>query len=87
MEEILSDKTKFQLINFEDKENKELRYLQDVETAINITLRELRDGNLITDKEYKRFSPTGSQPGILYGCSKIHKQLGGNCPPFLPIFN
>ena len=84
MEEILSDKTKFQPINFEDKENKELSCLWDMETAINITLRELRDGNLITGKEYKRLSPMGSQPGILYDCSKFHKQLVRNCPPFRP---
>ena len=87
MEEIESDKTKFLPINFEAKENKELRYLWDMETAIDITLRELRDGNLITDKEYKRLSPTGSQPGVSYGCSKIHTQLVGNCPPFRPILS
>ena len=26
-------------------------------------------------------------PGILYGVSKVHKQLKNNCPPFRPILS
>ena len=31
--------------------------------------------------------PRGSQPGILYGLTKIHKRIAGNCPPIRPILS
>ena len=62
-----------ELAEFENKENKELRYILNMEGAIKTTLKGLLDKQCISKDEYERLLPIGSQPGILYGCAKIHK--------------
>ena len=84
---ILSDETKFELAKFQNKENKELRYLLNMEEAIKTTLKDFLGKKCISKGDYERLVPTGSQPGILYGCAKIHKKVVGNCPPCRPILN
>ena len=39
------------------------------------------------DETYNRLNPTGSQPGVLYGLSKVHKLAVDNVPKFRPIFS
>ena len=86
LESILSDKTKFQEVNF-SKVNKELDYLLDEEAEIKKFLQDLRSKEIITDPELERLTPHGSQPGVLYGLCKVHKKTLGKSPPFRPILS
>ena len=72
---------------FQDKENKELRHLLNMEEAIKETLQNFLNKRYITEDDYYRLAPRGSQPGILYGLAKIHKTIVGNCPPCWPILS
>ena len=58
-----------------------------MEEAIKTSLKDLLKNNCISKRDYERLVPIGSQPGILYGCTKIHKNKIGNCPPLRPILN
>ena len=68
METILDDNSKFtephdDLVNLTMKR----------ESKVPTVLREFKKEVVITNQQYQNFSPTGSQPGILYGLPKIHK--------------
>ena len=39
------------------------------------------------EEVYKNSYPQGSQPGVLYGFSKIHKPLVNNIPKLRPILS
>ena len=39
------------------------------------------------EEVYKNLYPQGSQPGVLYGFSKIHKPLVNNIPKLRPILS
>ena len=41
----------------------------------------------ISEPSYKELYPIGSQPGIMYGLSKIHKPLINNFPKLRPILS
>ena len=41
----------------------------------------------LTDMLYKKISPVGCCPGILYGQVKVHKPAINNCPSFRPILD
>ena len=87
MEALLSDTTKFQKITFNPKHqaNHEVRHMLSMEDEIKSCLKDLLDNNYLTEDEYKFLNPVGSQPGILYGMCKVHKDLDGLSPPFRPI--
>ena len=88
LEEILSDEDKFEKATFEEnKANKELRYILNMEETIKQTLDHFRRKNYITQNDYDKLAPSGGQPGILYGLAKIHKVVIVNCPPCRPILN
>ena len=36
---------------------------------------------------YKKISPVGYHPGILYGQAKVHKPVINNCPSCRPILD
>ena len=86
IESILSDNTKFQKVNF-SKINKELDYLMDEEAEIKVFLKDLHTKGVISDAEFERLTPHGSQPGILYGLCKVHKECVDKSPPFRPILS
>ena len=88
MSSILSDETKFRKVNFE-KKNNELDYLLDKQGEIVNFLKELRDSNVITQSDFDKLKPSGSQPGVLYGLCKVHKgvSVDGGPPPFRPILS
>ena len=58
-----------------------------MEDAIKEILENFLMKNYITQSDYDRLVPRGSQPGILYGLAKIHKPIVGNCPPCRPILS
>ena len=41
----------------------------------------------LSDEDYNFLKPVGSNPGILYGCCKVHKPTVGQSPPFRPIIS
>ena len=41
----------------------------------------------ISEQLYQEIYPRGSQPGIMYGLSKIHKPLINNFPKLCPILS
>ena len=65
MMKILDDPKKFKLID-EDPTIKQ-------EEKVVRKLRQLLERKFISEEEFKRYRPTGSQPSRLYGLPKIHK--------------
>ena len=47
----------------------------------------MRDRGAMTDKRYQLLNPTGTQPSVLYGLSKVHKPLVENIPKLRPILS
>ena len=69
MNEMLSDSSKFKKLDI--KPGKEINSLLQQEDRLNNFLERVERS--ISDQLYKEFYPRGSQPGIMYGLSKIHK--------------
>ena len=81
MQNLISDPTKFQLIN--DPINV---FSLKIEDKINNFLRKLKKLSLLSDDVYKQLFVSGSGPGILYGLPKVHKPNFSIDFPFRPIF-
>ncbi len=77
MEEILLDTSKFQLLNIAN--GKELNFTLGREEKLRKTLSIFKKKKFTSDDPhlYSKLSPTGSQPGKMYGLAKAHKQ---GCP-------
>ena len=69
MKELLSDVSKFKEITVEP--GKEINLLLQHEGKLIEFLKRVKN-SVMTDL-YKHLYPQGSQPGIMYGLSKIHK--------------
>ena len=83
MKEILSDIDKFKRLNV--KPGKELiSLLQHEDKLVNFLKRVKKS---LGEEVYKNLYPQGSQPGVLYGLSKIHKPLVNNIPKLRPILS
>ena len=87
MEELLNDTNNFVPTKFSNRTNKELKHILNMEETINITLKKLHKDKLLSNQDFYKLSPKGSQPGILYGSAKIHKALINNIPKFRPILS
>ena len=81
MKELLSDVSKFKEITVEPRinlllqhEGKLIEFLKRVKSSVTTDL-------------YKHLYPQGSQPGIMYGLSKIHKPLVNSFPKLRPILS
>ena len=86
MNEILSDSSKFK--NNDIKPGKEINSLLQQEGRLTNCLKKVKRS--ISDQLYKDLYSSGSQPGIMYGLSKIHKPLIKNfskLPPILSAIN
>ena len=68
MDAILSDTSKFQLLN-EDP----VKVTLQRENQVKSLLKKLKATNSLNEKTYSELYPTGSRIGILYGLPKIHK--------------
>ena len=73
---MLSDSSKFKTLNV--KPGKEINFLLQQEDRLTNFLKKVKKS--ISEKLYKELYPRGSQPGIMYGLSKIHKPLINNFP-------
>ena len=83
MTEMLSDIDKFKKLNV--KPGKELNLLLKHEDKLVSFLKGIKKA--IGEDLYKSLYPQGSQPGILYGSSKIHKPLVNGFPKLRPILS
>ena len=77
---ILSDIEKFKKFNV--KLGKELNCLLQHEDKLVNFLKRVKKS--LGEEVYKNLYPQGSQPGVLYGLSKIHKPLVNNIPKLRP---
>ena len=80
---MLSDTSKFKKINI--KPGKKVNFLLQQEDQLTIFLKKVKRS--ISEQLYKELYPRGSQFGIMYGLSKIHKALVNNFPKLRPILS
>ena len=78
VEQILSDTSKFKLLNTDA-----LKMIFKLEDKLNRFLKTLKDSNVIDEMSYNNMFASGSQPSIMYGLPKVHKD---QCP-FRPILS
>ena len=83
MKELLSDVSKFKEITVEP--GKEINLLLQHEGKLIEFLKRVKSS--FTTDLYKHLYPQGSQPGIMYGLSKIHKPLVNRFPNLRPILS
>ena len=83
MTEMLSDIDKFKKLNV--KPGKELNLLLKHEDKLVSFLKGIKKS--IGEDLYKSLYPQGSQPGIMYGSSKIHKPIANGFPKLRPILS
>ena len=76
LNEMLYDSSKFKKLNV--KPGKEINFLLQQEDRLTNFLKKVKKS--ISEQLYKELYPRGSQPGIMYGLSKIHKPLINNFP-------
>ncbi len=69
MDEILSDSSKFELLNDDAIKLTLKRESRQVKTL----LKRLKSNNCINERIYNELCPSGTRIGILYGLPKIHK--------------
>ena len=74
LNEMLSDSSKFKKLNIKQQEDRLTNFMKKVKRSISKQL-------------YQECYPRGSQPGIMYGLSKIHKPLINNFPKLRPILS
>ena len=80
---MLPDSRKFKKLDI--KPEKEINsLLQQEDRLINFLKKAKRS---ISDQLYKELYSRGSQPGIMYGLSKIHKPLINTFPKLRPILS
>ena len=83
MTEVLSDIDKLKKLNV--KTGKELNLVLKHEEKLVSFLKGIKKS--IGEDLYKSLYPQGSQPGIMYGSSKIHKPLVNGFPKLRPILS
>ena len=85
MKELLSGTSKFE--RYEVPPDKHLNFVINSQDKIKNILKSLHDEESLPDILYKKISPVGCCPGILYGQAKVHKPVINNCPSFRPILD
>ena len=84
MEYNFSDSSKFKKLNV--KPGTEIIFLLHHEDRLTNFLKQVVH-SYISEQLYKELYPRGSQPGIMYGLSKIRKPLISNFPKLRPILS
>ena len=70
MNVILNDYKNFEKLHFVQFP----KHILNLEDKANRIIKKLKDGNNISENEYKSLYVVGSGPGVIYGLPKIHKQ-------------
>ena len=68
MDEILSDTSKFELLN-----DDAIKISLKRENQVKASLKKMKANNCINERTYNELHPTGTRIGILYGLPKIRK--------------
>ena len=58
-----------------------------MENRVTDLLKNLRDKNEVSIRQYEDLSPLVSRPGIMYGLSKVRKIVTDGLPSFRPILS
>ena len=85
MEELLSDQSKFRRIILQNE--KDYNFIINQELRISKALRKLMQAGALPDSIYERLNPTGTQPSVIYGLSKVHKPVINGTPQLRPILS
>ena len=85
MEELLSDTSKFKRLRI--KKGCDYNHIANQEIRISKALRDIRNRGAMLEALYQDLNPTGTQPSVMYGLSKIHKPTVNNVPNFRPILS
>jgi hypothetical protein len=85
MNELLADETKFREIRL--SEGGDYNFIINQELRISKALRKLKNNGSRTESTSQRLNPTGTQPSVMYGLSKIHKPAINNVPKLRPILS
>ena len=79
---MLSDISKFERL--EVPPDSHLNFLINSQDKTKNIFKNLHDEESLADMLYKKISPVGCRPGILYGQAKVHKPVINNCSCFRP---
>ena len=82
---MLADTTKFKTLDV--KRNKEIMYMINIQNNLKNVFTDLRKDDKISQNVFSTLNPVGSQPGLLYGLSKVHKPLDRGLPKMRPILS
>ena len=79
---ILGDTSKYEHLDIPP--DKHLNFVINSQDKIKNILKSIHDKERVSDMLYKKISPVGCCPGILYGQARVHKPVINNCPSFRP---
>ena len=82
MKNILNDSSKFHKVYIDH--DKVLNHVIHMENRVANVYKNLRDEKEISIEQYKKLSPSGSRPGIMYGFAKVNKIVTDGLPTFKP---
>ena len=85
MKELLSQTSKFERL--EILADKHLNFVINSQDKIKNILKSFHDKESLIDMLYKKISPFGCRPGILYGQANVHKPVINNYPSFRTILD
>ena len=85
MREMLLDGTKF--LRVEVQPNKVINEITNIEHRIRKTLQECVNKKQLSTEDFKKLSPTGSRPGVMYGLPRINKAVEDGFPKFRLILS
>ena len=85
MNELLADTSKFKKLNIDS--GKDYNFIINQERRISTTLRNIKNSGGMLNSLYEKLNPTGTQPSVLYGLSKVHKPAVNNIPKLRPILS
>ena len=85
VKEIIADTSKFRKLNI--KPGKDYNHIINQQLRISSALHELNQKGALSDEDYKKLSPCGASPSVLYGLSKVHKTVINNKPKQRPILS
>ena len=66
---------------------KDYNFIINQELRISAALRKMKNSGSMLDSLYEKLNPTGTQPSVLYGLSKVHKPAVNNIPKLRPILS
>ena len=85
MNELLADTSKFKKLDIQP--DHDYNFLINQELRISKELRLMKNSGAMMESLYYQLNPTGTQPSVLYGLSKVHKPVVNNIPKLRPILS